>query len=144
VTIAGDEFSHFVEAQDRCLSDVIAELSAGRKRSHWMWFIFPQMSGLGSSSFAVRFGLEGLDQAARYLSHPVLGPRLRQAAELMLRQAGQDPIDVLGAIDALKLRSSMTLFSRVPGAPQEFRDVLDRFYDGAECDRTLRLLGLNS
>lgn len=137
-----DEFRHFVEAQDRCLNEVIAELSAGRKRSHWMWFIFPQMSGLGSSSLAIRFAIEDLDQAERFLSHPVLGPRLKEAAKLMLIHAGQDPVQILGGIDAVKLRSSMTLFSHVPGAPRIFQDVLNSFYDGTECDKTLRLLGL--
>ncbi len=139
-----DEFQHFVSAQSGCSEAVAAEILAGRKQSHWMWFVFPQLSGLGSSPTARRFSIEGLDQARRYLAHPVLGKRLVEMAQLLLSHSGQRPQDILGDVDAMKLRSSVTLFSRVPAAPAVFRQVLDEFYDGRECEKTLCLLGLES
>jgi len=104
----------FVQAQAPVWDRVRAELAAGRKESHWMWFVFPQLAALGRSATAKHFGLDDLQAARAYLAHPVLGPRLIEAARLMLRHQGQPPEAVLGGIDAMKLRSSMTLFARVP------------------------------
>ena len=129
----------FLEAQGPVWEDVRAELAAGRKRTHWMWFVFPQLRGLGRSPTAERYALDGLSDAAAYLDHPVLGPRLVEAASLVLIQSGRPAERVLGAVDALKLRSSATLFSRVPGAPSVFDGVIAAFYDGP-CERTLALL----
>jgi uncharacterized protein (DUF1810 family) len=131
----------FVAAQDRVWPQVEAELAAGAKRSHWMWFVFPQVAGLGSSPMSVRYALGSRAEAAAYLAHPVLGPRLRAATRLMLGHAGTPPEAVLGGIDAVKFRSSMTLFAAA--APDEplFREALAAFADGAPDPRTLALLG---
>ncbi len=130
----------FLDAQAPVWETVRAELAAGRKRSHWMWFVFPQLAGLGRSSTAAFFGLGGLDDAAAYLAHPVLGARLIEASSLTLAHSGKPAEAVLGAVDALKLRSCATLFGRVPGAPSVFGGVVDAFYDGP-CERTLAMLG---
>jgi len=137
------DLQRFVDAQDdlRTYDTALAELRAGRKRSHWMWFILPQLAGLGMSSTAQHFGIHGLAEARAYLAHPVLGPRLRDCARALADLDIADPVAVLGPVDALKLRSSMTLFSRAePGEPV-FRQVLEQYYDGAEDPATVSLLG---
>ncbi|MHA6347324.1 DUF1810 domain-containing protein [Roseivivax sp. CAU 1761] len=126
----------FVAAQDPVWDRVTAELRAGRKESHWIWWVFPQLATLGRSQRAVHFGLAGRDEAAAYLAHPVLGPRLVEAAALLLGHAGTPPEDILGPVDAMKVRSSMTLFEAVPGAPRAFTLVLERLYDGDRCAAT--------
>ncbi len=131
----------FVTAQDRVWAEVEAELAAGAKRTHWMWFVFPQIEGLGRSETARRYAIRDIDEARAYLAHPVLGPRLRQACDLMLRHRGTEAEAILGSIDALKLQSSMTLFERAdPGEPR-FPAILDAFYQGRRCARTLERLG---
>jgi uncharacterized protein (DUF1810 family) len=119
----------------------LAELRAGAKRGHWMWFVFPQLAGLGSSPTARRYAISGLDEARAYAAHPLLGPRLVECCEALLTlDEGLSAERVLGPIDALKLRSCTTLFGRAaPGEPA-FAGILDRFYDGAEDPATLRLL----
>src|SRR3954465_10600364 len=112
----------FVAAQDRVWPAVLAELRAGRKTGHWMWFVFPQIAGLGRSPMARRYAIGSLEEARAYLAHPVLGPRVRESAEALLVHAGPSPGSILGGIDALKLRSSMTLFERA--APED--DVFGR------------------
>ena len=123
----------FVDAQDDggTFDRALAELRAGRKTSHWMWFVFPQVAGLGSSAMAQRYAVSGADEARAYLAHPVLGERLRECARALTALEGTDPVAVLGGIDAQKLRSSMTLFAAV--APDEplFAAVLDQYFDGA-------------
>jgi uncharacterized protein (DUF1810 family) len=136
-----EDLDRFVAAQDRVWSAVIAELAAGAKRSHWMWFVFPQIAGLGHSPMAVRYALASLDEARAYLRHPLLGPRLHEAIELMLHHAGKAPEIILGGIDALKFRSSMTLFATADPAEPRFRAALDAFYAGAPDSRTLALIG---
>ena len=136
------DLQRFVDAQDdlRTYDTAISELRAGRKRSHWMWFVLPQLAGLGMSSTAQHFGIHGLAEARAYLAHPVLGPRLRDCARALADLDTADPVAVLGPIDALKLRSSMTLFARAePGEPV-FRQVLEQYYDGDEDPATLALL----
>jgi len=136
------DLQRFVDAQDdlRTYDTALAELRAGRKRSHWMWFVLPQLAGLGMSSTAQHFGIHGLAEARAYLAHPVLGPRLRDCARALADLDIADPVAVLGPVDALKLRSSMTLFARAaPGEPV-FRQVLEQYYDGAEDPATLALL----
>jgi uncharacterized protein (DUF1810 family) len=129
----------FVEAQDGVYDDALAELSAGHKRTHWMWFVFPQIAGLGSSPTAQRYAIRSLDEARAYLAHPVLGPRLRACAEALLAVQSRSAREILGSPDDLKLRSSMTLFARAADDPALFQAVLDRYYDGP--DRlTLQLL----
>jgi uncharacterized protein (DUF1810 family) len=137
------ELQRFVEAQDAggTYERALAELRAGRKRTHWMWFVFPQLAGLGRSATAQRYAIGSLDEARAYLAHPLLGPRLRESTEALLAApADLTAHDILGDIDALKLRSSMTLFMRA--APDEplFQQVLDRFYGGAADEATDLLL----
>ena len=129
----------FVEAQERVYPQALAELKAGRKRSHWMWFVFPQIAGLGSSPIAQRYAIASLDEARAYLAHPVLGPRLRESARAVLEVDGRSASDILGYPDDLKLRSSMTLFAEVAADPAPFTAVLTRFY-GTPDERTRALL----
>ena len=132
----------FVQAQDAggTWPTALAELQAGRKRTHWMWFVFPQVAGLGRSETARYYALEGLDDARAYLAHPVLGPRLRECARALTALPATDPVAVLGSTDAQKLRSSMTLFASV--APQEavFREVLQQWFGGQDDPATRELL----
>ncbi|MEB3030559.1 DUF1810 domain-containing protein [[Mycobacterium] nativiensis] len=130
----------FVDAQDRVYDTVVAELRGGRKRSHWIWFIFPQLAGLGSSAMAQRYGIASLAEARAYLAHDLLGPRLHECARLITAVSGRSIEEVLGRSDELKLRSSMTLFARAcaghagadcPGC-SDFRAVLDRYFAGEE------------
>lgn len=132
----------FVQAQDGVYEQALAELRAGRKRTHWMWFVFPQLAGLGQSPTAQHYGIRSLDEAQAYLRHPLLGPRLRDCAHALLALRGLSAEAVLGYPDVLKLRSSMTLFAAVPGADAVFAAVLDRYYGGVPDPLTLRLLGL--
>jgi uncharacterized protein (DUF1810 family) len=129
----------FASAQDQVWPAVLAELRAGRKTSHWMWFVFPQIAGLGHSPMARRYALAGADEAREYLAHPVLGPRLREVTELLLGHTGLSAFDIFGGIDAMKLRSSMTLFARASGDPL-FQQVLDRYFDGEADSATLERL----
>ena len=133
------DLERFVRAQDDggTYEAAVAELRSGRKRGHWMWFVFPQVAGLGSSPMAQQFALSGLDEARAYLAHPVLGPRLAEAARALTGLPGGDPVAVLGPVDALKLRSSMTLFARAAGGEPVFADVLAQYYGGAEDPATV-------
>ncbi|RVT83389.1 DUF1810 domain-containing protein [Rhodobacteraceae bacterium CCMM004] len=139
-TTPPDELERFLAAQEGVFDSALGELRRGRKRSHWMWFMFPQLRGLGRSETAWRYGLDGAEEAAAYLGHPVLGPRLTQAAEAMLAHRGVAPEAVLGPVDALKLRSSASLFAAVPGAPEVFAGILAAFYGRQPCPRTLAML----
>ena len=131
----------FVAAQAGGYDDALAELRRGHKTGHWMWWVFPQVAGLGRSETARRYAIRDLAEAEAYLAHPVLGPRLIAAAEAMLAHAGTPPEAVLGGIDALKLRSSMTLFAQVPDAPAVFADVLRAFHGGTPDPLTLARVG---
>lgn len=137
-----DPLAHFVEAQDEggTYGRALGELRAGRKTSHWMWFVFPQVAGLGRSATAQRFALDGLGAARDYLAHPVLGPRLRECAEALLALEVLDADAVLGGIDAVKLRSSLTLFARAAPHEPVFSAALDRFFGGVEDEATLARL----
>jgi uncharacterized protein (DUF1810 family) len=132
------DLQRFVDAQDRggTYDGALAELRDGRKTSHWMWFVFPQIAGLGSSPMAQRYAISSLDEARAYLGHPVLGDRLRESARALTGLDTRSPDEVLGGIDATKLRSSMTLFMRA--APDEplFAQVLDQYFGGAADDAT--------
>lgn len=136
--VSGD-LERFVLAQEASYDEALAELRAGRKTSHWMWFIFPQLQGLGQSAMAQLYALRDLGEAVAYWSHPVLGPRLRACADALLRLQESDPVRVLGSVDAVKLRSSMTLFLRATGEPV-FGQVLAQYYDNTEDPATLVLL----
>jgi uncharacterized protein (DUF1810 family) len=132
------DLERFVRAQDEggSWSQALAELKAGRKRTHWMWFVFPQLAGLGRSQTARYYALAGLDDAQRYLAHPVLGPRLLQAAGAMAELDETDAVRVLGPVDAQKLHSSMTLFRRADPDQPVFADVLGQYFDGVEDEGT--------
>jgi len=130
-----------VTAQAKTFAEARAEIASGLKRSHWMWFIFPQLAALGRSATAKFYGIGDLAEAVEYLGHPVLGPRLVEMAGLMLRHRGQRAEAILGPVDAMKLRSCMTLFSRVPGADPVFGEVLAAFFHGKQCGLTLAELG---
>ncbi len=132
----------FLDAQDvdRTFDRAVEELGAGAKRTHWMWFVFPQLRGLGSSPTARHFALASLGQAVDYLEHPVLGARLRRATDTVLLGPADDPDQLLGPVDALKLRSSMTLFARAAPDEDRFTRVLARLYDGEPDLRTVELL----
>jgi uncharacterized protein (DUF1810 family) len=130
----------FVDAQAPVIEQVRAELRAGRKTSHWIWFIFPQIAGLGHSPMAQRFAISGRAEAQSYLQHPVLGPRLAECAGLVNEHAGGDLADILGDIDALKFRSSMTLFAKVAKDNQIFMDALQTFCSGEMDELTLERL----
>jgi uncharacterized protein (DUF1810 family) len=133
----------FVTAQDRgaTYTSALAELRAGHKRGHWMWFVFPQIAGLGRSPTAQAYAIESLDEARAYIEHPVLGPRLTESARALTELSGSKAEDILGAVDALKLRSSMTLFARAAPHNPLFSRVLDQFYGGVADPATDRLLG---
>ncbi|WP_431268760.1 DUF1810 domain-containing protein [Dankookia sp. P2] len=130
----------FLAAQAPVIDQVRAELTAGRKRSHWMWFVFPQLRGLGHSAMAQQYGLASLEEARAYLAHPVLGKRLRDCTALVNAVQGRSAEEILGEVDALKFRSCLTLFAAAEPGEGVFRTALDRYYAGAEDPRTLALL----
>jgi uncharacterized protein (DUF1810 family) len=133
--------TRFVDAQVTDYQQALAEIKAGRKRSHWMWYIFPQIQGLGFSSISQRYAIKDADEAAAYLQHPVLGARLLEISQALLGLASSNATSVMGSPDDLKLRSSMTLFAAVPGASPVFQQVLDKFFAGKPDGQTLQMLG---
>jgi len=135
------DLERFVAAQDPVYASVLTELRAGRKTGHWMWFVFPQIAGLGQSPTSRHFAIASLDEARAYLAHPVLGARLRESAKIVAGLSGVTPEAVFGGIDAVKLRSSMTLFHRAEPGVVVFREVLDAHFDGTPDPATDRLLG---
>lgn len=138
-----DQFNleRFLKAQIFDYDTALKELRSGEKQSHWIWYVFPQMKGLGYSSHAVYYGISGLEEARAYLAHPVLGARLREATEAVLAIEGKTVREIMPGIDALKLKSSMTLFDLV--SPDDiFARVLDKYYDGKRDESTLRMLPL--
>ena len=134
------DLQRFVDAQARVYHSVLDELRDGRKRSHWIWFVFPQIAGLGSSPTAARYAISSLDEARAYLAHPVLGPRLRECAQLVTRVQGRSVGQIFGSPDDLKVRSSMTLFARATSDNDDFVAVLEKYYDGAEDPLTVAQL----
>jgi uncharacterized protein (DUF1810 family) len=136
----GGELERFVAAQEGVYPRALAELSQGRKASHWMWFVFPQIAGLGRSATARFYAIGSAAEARAYLAHPLLGPRLRACAEAVLVHRDRGAEAILGAVDALKLRSSMTLFEAAAEDPAPFAAVLDGFFAGERDAATLGLL----
>ncbi len=140
---AGDDLVRFVKAQDPVFPTVVEELRAGRKQSHWMWFVFPQLAGLGFSDMARRYAISDLVAAREYLADPVLGPRLRETTHLMLGHAGRSAREILGSPDDMKFHSSMTLFRQAatePGDVALFQHALDAFFGGDPDRQSLQLL----
>ena len=136
------ELERFVLAQDEggTYESALAELRAGRKVGHWMWFVFPQLAGLGISSTSQRFAIASLEEARRYLAHPILGQRLEECARALLELKGRSAREILGPVDAMKLRSSLTLFARAAPDSRLFQDVLERHYGGVADEATDELL----
>ena len=136
------DLERFVEAQRSDYATALSEIKNGRKQSHWMWYIFPQVLGLGYTSTSMTYSIKDLDEAAAYLLHPVLGNRLVEIYNALLQLETSDAHHVFGSPDNMKLRSSMTLFSLVPGADKVFQAVLDKFFDGKQDEKTLQLLNI--
>ena len=134
------DLKRFVDAQDRVYPAVLGELASGRKESHWMWFVFPQIAGLGQSPTTVKFAISSLEEASAFLSHPVLGPRLRECAALTLTVEGRTARQIFGPVDEMKFRSSMTLFARAAPEAAVFRQCLDRYFGGVPDPATLAKL----
>jgi uncharacterized protein (DUF1810 family) len=135
------DLSRFVTAQEPLMPRVLQELRAGQKRSHWMWFVFPQLAGLGHSPMAQHYAIGSLAEARAYLAHPVLGPRLIACTEAVNAVEGRSAHAIFGSPDDMKLRSSMTLFARAEPGKAVFRTALEHYFDGAEDPRTVALLG---
>ena len=138
------DLRRFVDAQSNNYDQALSEMRSGRKRSHWMWYVFPQYEGLGSSPMARRFAIRNLAEADAYLRHPILCPRLVECAEAVLALKGQSAHEIFGSPDDLKLRSSATLFSCVASPGSAFHRILDRYFAGQPDHRTLELIGAAS
>lgn len=141
--MAGDvdyDLHRFIEAQNGIYEQALVELKTGRKRSHWMWFIFPQIAGLGTSSMAEKYAIRSAEEASAYLSDPILGSRLLRCVEAILSINDRSAHDIMGAPDDLKLRSSMTLFAAVSDHGSPFHKAIERFYDGKFDERTISIL----
>ncbi len=135
-----DSLERFVQAQERDYAQALAELRAGHKRSHWIWYVLPQLRGLGRSATAQFYGLEGAGEAAAYAVHPLLGPRLVECVQALLQHADRSAAQMLGEVDAVKLRSCLTLFARVAPHEPVFAQALDAFFAGQQDPATLDLL----
>jgi uncharacterized protein (DUF1810 family) len=145
-TTSGDaadpfDLNRFVKAQEGVYEQALAEIRAGRKRSHWIWFIFPQIDGLGFSATTKRYSIKSMAEAEAYLSHADLGPRLRECCEAALGVTGRSATEIFGSPDDMKLRSCATLFASVSPPESVFHRLLDRFFHGQPDDATLRLIG---
>jgi uncharacterized protein (DUF1810 family) len=134
------QLSRFVEAQRTTYHSALEQIANGRKVSHWMWYVFPQLDGLGFSATATRYAIKTLAEARAYLAHPILGPRLVACAEAMLAVEGRSAREILGSPDDLKLRSCATLFAEAAGTHSVFHDLLERYFGGVRDDATLQLL----
>lgn len=132
----------FLDAQKNDYAIALSEIKNGRKESHWMWYIFPQVMGLGYTSTSIHYSIKDLDEANAYLNHPVLGKRLIEISNVLLSLETNDARHVFGSPDNMKLKSSMTLFSMVANADKVFEKVLDKFFDGKKDEKTLQLLGV--
>lgn len=134
------DLSRFVQAQQQTYDQALSELQRGRKQSHWMWYVFPQLDGLGFSPITKRFSIKSEDEARAYLKHPTLGPRLLECAEAILSIEGKSAREILGSPDDLKLKSCATLFAHVSPPGSVFERILEKFYSGERDAATLRLL----
>lgn len=135
------DLSRFVEAHDRSYSRALEEIREGRKQSHWMWYIFPQIAGLGLSSTSRFYAIADLEEARAYMQHPMLGAHMIEICSVLLGLSANDAEDVMGYPDDLKLRSSMTLFSKAVPSVKIFQQVLDKYFDGKMDQKTLEILG---
>jgi uncharacterized protein (DUF1810 family) len=138
--MTGRDLDRFLAAQDEVYEHALAEIRAGHKQSHWMWFIFPQIAGLGFSETSRHFAIRNRGEAEAYLAHPVLGARLRECAHAVLAVKGRSASDIFGSVDAMKLRSSATLFAAVSPDRSLFHTIIDEYFDGRGDDKTTQLL----
>jgi uncharacterized protein (DUF1810 family) len=136
------DLDRFVEAQEGVYEQALGEIRAGRKRSHWMWYIFPQFAGLGVSPISIRYAIQSVAEAEDYLRHAVLGPRLKECVEAALDVQGRSAHDIFGSPDDMKLRSCATLFASVLPAGSIFHRLLDKYFEGKPDEATLRLIGV--
>ena len=134
------DLSRFVEAQAHVYDQALAEIRAGRKQSHWMWYVFPQFQGLGVSPTSHHFAIRSAAEASAYLAHPTLGPRLLDCAESVLRIQGRSALEIFGSPDDMKLRSCATLFASVSASGSVFHRLIDEYFEGERDDRTIQLL----
>lgn len=134
------DLDRFLEAQRETYANALEEIRKGRKETHWMWFIFPQMRGLGFTDYNIFYGIENLEEASLYLDHPILGKRLVEITRTMLKIENKTALEILGRPDERKLKSCMTLFSVLPDAPDCFREVLEKYYNVEQDENTLRIL----
>lgn len=137
------DLMRFVQAQAGDYEDAFAEIQAGRKQSHWMWYVFPQFLGLGSSPTSMQYAIRSREEAAAYLAHPILGPRLVQCAEAVLQIEGRSALEVFGSPDDMKLRSSATLFASVSSEGSVFHRIIDKYFAGKQDGRTIELIQLS-
>ena len=135
------DLQRFVDAQEHVYERALSEIKSGRKRSHWMWFIFPQIDGLGASSMSKRYAIRSVAEAKAYLAHPLLGPRLLESAEAALAVETTSALELFGSPDDMKLRSCATLFASVSSEESVFRQLINKYFDGKPDDRTLQLIG---
>ena len=135
-----NSLNRFIDAQNYMYETALTEIKNGMKMSHWIWFIFPQLRGLGRSDMAYKYGINGIEEAKEYLAHPVLSARLTEISEALLVHKNKDIEYIMGGIDAMKLRSSMTLFALVSEEDSVFHQVLDCFYDGEMDEYTIKLI----
>jgi uncharacterized protein (DUF1810 family) len=136
--------NRFVEAQQGVYEQALSEISSGRKRSHWMWYIFPQFTGLGFSSTSQHYAIKSVEEAKAFLAHPTLGPRLLESAKAVVDLEGRSAAQIFGSPDDMKLRSCATLFACVSPAGSVFHRLIAKYYGGALDDKTLRLLGIDT
>jgi uncharacterized protein (DUF1810 family) len=130
----------FTEAQALNYADALAEIKNGKKRTHWMWYVFPQIQGLGNSEYARLYAINDMEEAEAYLNHPVLGSRLKEISNALLQLQSNDPYQIFGSPDNMKLQSSMTLFSLLTNTDPVFEEVLKKFYNGEKDPKTLQIL----
>ncbi len=138
------DLNRFLTAQERVYRTALAELKNGRKRSHWLWYVFPQIDGLAKSATSKRYAIKSIEEARQYLNHPVLGARLAECAEAVLAVEGRSISEIMGYPDDLKLKSSMTLFASLPETPATFDRLLDKYFQGERDVNTLNILEASS
>ncbi len=136
----GNNLQRFIDAQENDYDIALAEIEHGRKRSHWMWYIFPQVQGLGYSETSRFYAIKNIDEAEEYLKHPILGERLIRICNALIKNPGNDANKIFGSPDNMKLKSSMTLFAELPGTHPVFQSVLDQFFNGEKDSQTIQVL----
>jgi len=134
------DLDRFLEAQEQTYENALREIRLGSKQTHWMWFIFPQLRGLGFTDYNIFYGIENLTEATLYLNHPILGKRLVEITQAMLENEKKTALEILGRPDERKLKSCMTLFGLLPETPECFRQVLEKYYNGKQDEKTLQLI----